>query len=61
MSKMEEYMEGDECPFCGAEYDDFFSHSEGLGSHDPVIHYYGCYECGKEWRNRQVYITEEVE
>tara|TARA_Y100000593_G_C4032362_1_gene201083 strand:+ start:222 stop:401 length:180 start_codon:yes stop_codon:yes gene_type:complete len=59
---MEEYMEGDECPFCGAEdKGDFFSHSEGLGSHNPVIHYYGCYECGKNWRNRVVFITEETD
>lgn len=42
MSKMEEYMEGDECPFCEAEYDDFFSHSEGLGSYSETIHYYLC-------------------
>ena len=61
MSKMEEYMEGDECPFCEAEYNDFFSHSEGLGSYSETIHYYYCQECGKQWRNRQVFVTEEVE
>lgn len=61
MSKMEEYMEGDECPFCEAEYNDFFSHSEGLGSYSETIHYYYCQECGKAWRNREVCVTEEVE
>ena len=57
---MKEYFEGEECPFCGAEYDDFFSHTDGMGSAGDLEHFYICGECGKEWVNRQIMITEEV-
>ena len=57
---MDEYFEGEECPFCEAEYDDFFMHSEGLGTHSEVKHFYYCENCGKEWVNCDNTTTKEV-
>ena len=57
---MDEYFEGDECPFCGAEYDDFFSHTDGMGSAADIVHYYYCDKCDKEWKNCENFITKEV-
>jgi len=59
-SIMADYFEGDECPFCDAEYDDFFIHSDGMGSYSDVVHYYGCNKCEKDWKNCCNTITKEV-
>ena len=39
---MDQYFEGDDCPFCDAEYNDFFQHSDGMGSYSDLVHYYYC-------------------
>ena len=57
---MEAYFEGGDCPFCGAEYDAFFSHTEGMSSAGDLEHFYICGKCGKEWVNYQIMITKEV-
>ena len=54
------YFEGDPCPFCGAEYDEFFTETEGGGHDDFIRHNYKCSECGKEWYNESEFVTWAV-
>ena len=58
--QINDYSEGDNCPFCKAEYDDFFIDTEGGGHHDFVRYNYQCSECEKEWYNESIFKTYEV-
>ena len=58
--QINDYSEGDNCPFCDSEYDDFFIETNGGGHHDFVRHNYECSKCGKEWYNESVFKTYEV-
>tara|TARA_R100000234_G_C4935072_1_gene150325 strand:+ start:72 stop:704 length:633 start_codon:yes stop_codon:yes gene_type:complete len=58
--QIEDYSEGDNCPFCDSEYNEFFTETEGGGHHDFIRHNYECSECGKEWYNESVFKTYEV-
>ena len=64
--KMTEYYEGEPCPFCEKDYDEygdnaqFFNHSEGGGSAGDSEHYYSCPHCEKTWVNISYHKTQEV-
>ena len=58
--QINDYSEGDNCPFCDSDYDDFFIETNGGGHHDFVRHNYECSKCGKEWYNESVFKTYEV-
>ena len=61
-----EYYEGEPCPLCHKDYDEyadnsqFFSHSEGGGNDDYLQHYYCCPHCDGKWVNVMSFTTEEV-
>jgi len=56
---MDLYLEGDDCPFCMAEYNEFFIDTEGGLNDGYVKHNYQCSECAKEWYNLQENVTYE--
>lgn len=58
--QIEDYSEGDNCPFCDSDYDDFYIDTNGGGHHDFVRYNYQCSKCGKEWYNESVFKTYEV-
>tara|TARA_R100000458_G_C8251521_1_gene228393 strand:+ start:87 stop:641 length:555 start_codon:yes stop_codon:yes gene_type:complete len=64
--EMAEYYEGEPCPLCHKDYDEyadnsqFFSHSEGGGNDDYLQHYYCCPHCDGKWVNVMSFTTEEV-
>tara|TARA_R100000781_G_scaffold55848_1_gene36332 strand:+ start:132 stop:731 length:600 start_codon:yes stop_codon:yes gene_type:complete len=61
-----EYYEGEPCPFCEKDYDEygdngeFFDHTEGGGSAGDLEHYYSCPHCNKSWVNISCFKTQEV-
>jgi len=62
MKVYSEYLDGDPCPFCDAECDDFYSHTEGAGSHSDLRIFYDCNDCESSWVTRltQVLVAEET-
>lgn len=61
-----EYYEGEPCPFCHKDYDEygdngeFFDLTEGGGSAGDLEHYYSCPHCNKSWVNISCFKTQEV-
>lgn len=57
--QIDDYIEGSDCPFCMAEYDDFYIATEGGVNDDYLQHNYQCLECEKEWYNLRETTTWE--
>ena len=57
--QINDYSEGDNCPFCDSDYDDFYIETNGGGHHDFVRHNYQCSKCEKEWYNESDFKTYE--